>query len=86
MQKLSMKIKSKISFYLPLFKFKPMYLQNLFLINNIYNLQTDLKTRNGEKLSLNLIFTDNFCQNAKILIKQNSILRIYSKPTEFTQN
>ena len=81
-----MKIKSKISFYLPLFKFKPMYLQNLFLINNIYNLQTDLKTRNGEKLSLNLIFTDNFCQNAKILIKQNSILRIYSKPTEFTQN
>lgn len=63
-----------------------MYLQNLFLINNIYNLQTDLKTRNGEKLSLNLIFTDNFCQNAKILIKQNSILRIYSKPTEFTQN
>ena len=38
------------------------------------------------KLSLELIFIDNYCQNIKTFCKQNSMLRIYSKPTEFPKN
>ena len=47
---------------------------------------TGLKTQNVENLSLYLIFTDIFCQNIKSFCKQNSILKIRSKPTEFIQN
>ena len=49
-------------------------------------LNPGLKTQNVEKLSLALIFVDNFCQNIKRFCKQNCMLRIHSKPTEFTQN
>ena len=49
-------------------------------------LNTSLKTQNGEKLSLDLIFITNFWQNIKSIFKQNSILRICSKATEFIQN
>ena len=37
-------------------------------------------SENGEKLSLDLIFIDNFCQNIKSFCEQNSMLRIHSKP------
>ena len=47
---------------------------------------TGLKNQSVEKLSLDLIFIDNFCQNIKSVSKQNSMLRIHSKPTEFPQN
>ena len=70
-QKLSMKIKSRLTLH---FEFDLLYLHNwckktlifgeiaLLLTNNI---ETGLKTQNVEKLSLDLICIDNFCQNIK---------------------
>ena len=58
---------------------------NSFAFDQQY-LNIGLKTQNVEKLSLDLIFIDNFCQNTKSFSKQNSILRFHSKPTEFTQD
>ena len=43
-------------------------------------LNTGSKTQNVEELSLDLIFNNNFYQNIKSFIKQNSKLRIHSKP------
>ena len=54
----------------------------LLLTNNV---NIGLKIQNGKKLSLDLIFIDNFCQNIRIFCKENSMLQIHSKPTEFTQ-
>ena len=78
------------------FKFKPLYLhywykKNFhFWWNNVtfkqQHLNTGSKTQNVEKLSLDLIFIDNFCHNIKSVCKQNSLLRIHSKHTKFTQN
>ena len=45
-----------------------------------------LKTQNVEKLSLDLIFIDNFYVNIKSFSKRNCVLRINSKSTEFPQN
>ena len=42
-------------------------------------------SENGEKLSLDLIFINNCWQNISCFCKQNSIQRIYSKPSEFIQ-
>jgi hypothetical protein len=41
---------------------------------------TWVSTQNIEKLSLDWIFIDNFCQNIKSFCKQNSMLGIHSKP------
>ena len=41
---------------------------------------TGQKTQNVEELSLDLIFYNNFWLNIKSFSKQNSKLRIYSKP------
>ena len=57
---------------------------NNFTFDQQY-LHTGLKTQNGKIFCLDLIFTDNFCQNIKSFSKQNFMLRIHSKPTEFTQ-
>ena len=48
-------------------------------------LNAGLKTQNGKKLSLDLIFIDNVCQMRKKFCQQNSMLRIHSKPTEVTE-
>ena len=45
-----------------------------------FNFPTGLKTQNVEELSLDLIFHNNFLQNVKSFSKQNSKLRIHSKP------
>ena len=45
-------------------------------------LNTGLKTQNGEKLSLYFFFIDHFCQNIISFCKQNCMLRNYSKPTK----
>ena len=53
----------------------------------IYFWQTISKCRfENSKWGKDLIFINNFWQNIKSFCKQNSILRIHSKPTEFTQN
>ena len=56
----------------------------IFLWNNLtfdqQDLSTGLKTQNVEKLSLDLIFIANFCQNIKSFCKHNSMLIIHSKP------
>ena len=39
-----------------------------------------MKKQNVEKLSLDLILVDNFCQNIKSFCKQNSVLQIHSLP------
>ena len=41
---------------------------------------TGSKTQNVEELSLDLMFNNNFYQNINSFIKQNSKLRIHSKP------
>ena len=43
-------------------------------------LNTGSKTQNVEELSLDLIFHNNFWYNVKSFSKQNSKLRIHSKP------
>ena len=45
---------------------------------------TGLKNQSVEKLSLDLIFIDNFHPKYQKFCKQNSMLRIHSKLTEFT--
>jgi hypothetical protein len=67
--------------------------QKTFIFGEVCNftfdqqyLNASLKTQNREKLSVDWIFIDNFSQNIKSIIKQNFMLRIHSKPTEFTQN
>ena len=39
-----------------------------------------------QKLRLDWIFINNFCHKIKSFSKQNSLLRIYLKPTEFAHN
>ena len=75
------------------FKYSHYWCKKTFILGEIFNVTYDqqylnkgLKTQNLEKLSLDLNLIDNVCQNIKSFCKQNCMLRIYSKPTEFTEN
>ena len=77
-QRLSMKIKSRLFYILSL--------NPCICIIGAKNFHFLVRLLLTNKLSLDLIFIDNFCQNIKSFFKQNSVLRIHSKPSEFTQN
>ena len=76
-----------LGLYFPHFKFKPLYVHNWskqFLWNEFtfdqQYLNTGLRTQNGEKSCQDLTI---FAEISKGFWKQNSMLRIQSKPTEF---
>ena len=66
----------------PVFRY---VLSKLKLFAQIY-LNTDSKTQNVEKLSLDLILCNNFWQNIKSFNKENSKLIIHSKPDRNQSN
>ena len=45
-----------------------------------------MKTQYLQNLSLDMNLIDVVCQNIKSFCKQNCMLRMYSKPTEFIEN